>query len=636
MAVDPAAATAVPGAAPPPAGPAPGILRSPDGNHVLTVETGNLVLDGRPLTSDADPPELAYATTPDTCTTPIQARRSDVPPTPIARWSPDCRRLLTHRVDQRAVRQLELIESAPANGPPGPRVWRYRVPFPGDAAVGAIQLLVVDAEDGTIEPVGGPLPAHFVSPLEQDWAWWSDDGETVWWLLESRGARSLQLLTARAPAWRERVVLEESDQHGYVQPSELLPWRCQVRTLGHDELLWLSERADGWSHLYLHDAHTGALIRPLTRGSWLVRDVLHADRRGRWAIVIGCGREPGRDPYLRHAYRVGLDDGSIELLTPEDADHEVSVSPSGRWLVDTSSRVDTIPVTRVRSAEGTLVLELERADLSELRALGWRPPERFQATAADGATPLYGALFLPSGFDPASAPARRLPVVDDLYPGPQLIRTPKAFRVDGELPDGWPGMWGPTATAELGVAVVCLDGRGTPLRGRAFRRQSYGRLHEAGELADHVAVLRQLAHDRPYLDLQRVAAVGHSSGGFAAARALLAHPESFHVGVAASGVHDLRSYLAYWGEKYQGLDQSVLACADNAALAERLRGPLLLIHGELDDNVHPAATLRLLGALLAAGKRADLVLLPGEGHACMWHPEYQRATWEHLLRHLAP
>jgi dipeptidyl aminopeptidase/acylaminoacyl peptidase len=195
-------------------------------------------------------------------------------------------------------------------------------------------------------------------------------------------------------------------------------------------------------------------------------------------------------------------------------------------------------------------------------------------------------------------------------------------------------MWGPTATAELGVAVVCLDGRGTPLRGRDFRRESYGRLQEAGELADHVAVLRQLARDRPYLDLERVAAVGHSSGGFAAARAVLAYPESFHVGVAASGVHDLRTYLAYWGEKYQGLDQSILACADNARLAERLLGPLLLIHGELDDNVHPAATLRLLSALLAAGKRADLVLLPGEGHACMWHPVYQRATWEHLLRHL--
>jgi dipeptidyl-peptidase-4 len=612
------------------------MLRSPDGTHVLTVEAGNLVLDGRPLTSDAEPPELAYATTPDTGTMPIQTRRSDVPPTPVARWSPDGRRLLTYRVDQRAVRQLELIESAPGNAPPGPRVWRYRVPFPGDPSVGVIQLLVVDVEGRTIASVGRPLRAHYVSPLEQDWAWWSDDGQTVWWLRESRGARRLELLAAQAPGWRERVVLEESDQHGYVQPSELLPWRSQARTLGNDELLWLAERADGWSHLYLHDARTGALIRAVTRGSWMVRDVLHVDRTGRWAIVTGCGREQGRDPYLRHAYRISLADGSIELLTPEDADHEVSVSPSGRWLVDTSSRVDTTPVTRLRSSEGTLVLELERADLFKLRELGWRPPERFQATAADGATTLYGALFLPSGLDPSSERSRRLPVVDDLYPGPQLIRTPKAFRVDGELPDGWPGMWGPTATAELGVAVVCLDGRGTPLRGRDFRRQSYGRLHEAGELADHVAVLRQLARERPYLDLERVAAIGHSSGGFAAARALLAYPDSFHVGVAASGVHDLRSYLAYWGEKYQSLDQSLLACADNARLAERLRGPLLLIHGELDDNVHPTATLRLLSALLAAGKRADLVLLPGEGHACMWHPEYQRAMWEHLLRHLAP
>jgi dipeptidyl aminopeptidase/acylaminoacyl peptidase len=633
--VDPGAATVTVDAPPPdPGAPAdPASLPSPDGTHVLTLDrVGNLVLDGAALTDDAAP-WLAYGTSPDTNTAPVTIRRAGQPAPPIALWSPDGRHVLTHRLDQRRVRELELLQATPDDGGPAPEIWRYRVPFPGDEHVGTVQLLVVDARTRTVVPVGRPLLAQFLSPLEQGWAWWSGDGADVWWLREERGARRLALCTAAAADGVEREVLAEEDPDGYVQPHELLPWPSQARTLG-DEVLWLAEREDGWAHLYVHDARTGAQRRRLTAGAWTVRDVLHADVAGRFAIIAANGREAGRDPYLRHVYRVDLDDGALTLLTPEDGDHEAHVSPSGRWLVDTCSRIDTVPVTRLRSArDGALVLELETADVSALEALGWRPPEPFTATAADGTTPLYGALFLPSDFDPSREPDRRLPVVDDLYPGPQLIRTPKGFRIDGSVPDGWPGMWGPTATAELGVAVVCLDGRGTPRRGRDFRRVSHGRLQEAGELVDHVAVLEQLAAARPYLDLTRVAAVGHSGGGFAAARALLAHPETFHVGVAGDGVHDLRRYLAYWAEKYQGDD---VAIADNAPLAPALRGALLLIHGELDDNVHPSASVRLLDALLQAGHRADLTIIPGQPHACAGHPEYLHASWTHLLRHLRP
>lgn len=633
VAVDPRAATVTAGAEPPPAGPPPGTLPSPDGAHVLALAGGDLVLDGERLTDDAAD-GLAYAATPDTSTAPIVARRSPEPAAPVGRWSPDGRRLLTHRLDQRGVREHTLLQSTPDDGGPGPQAWRFRVPFPGDDEVGRIQLLVVDAQRRTLTELGRPLRAHVLSPIEQGWAWWSPDGATVWWLHEARGATRLELCAGDPATGAERVVLTETADRGYVQPHELLPWPGQARLLADDELLWLAERDDGFAHLHVHDARTGAHRRRLTAGPWTVRDVLHVDRERRTAIVAACGREPGRDPYLRHVYRLALDDGALTLLTPEDADHDAVVSPSGRWLVDTASRVDTAPVTRLRSTTGaTPTLELETADLAELTALGWRPPEPFTVLAADGATELHGALFLPGDFDPAAQPERRLPVVDDVYPGPQLIRTPKGLRVDGAAPDGWPGMWGPTAMAELGLAVVCLDGRGTPLRGRAFRLASLGRLQEAGELDDHVAALEQLAADRPYLDLSRVAAVGHSGGGFAAARALLSRPDRFHVGVAGSGVHDLRAYTAYWADKYQGVGAD-LAPADNAALADRLAGPLLLIHGELDDNVHPTATLRLLDALLRAGRRADLVVLPGEAHACQWHPEYLRATWSHLVRHL--
>lgn len=331
---------------------------------------------------------------------------------------------------------------------------------------------------------------------------------------------------------------------------------------------------------------------------------------------------------------MALGGGDPELLTPEDADHTTVLSPSRRFLLDTASTIDTAPVTRVRTAAGALVAEVVTADLAALHADGWTPPERFcvRGSGADGVTELYGVIYRPCDFDPS----RRYPVIDSFYPGPQLIRTPKSFTVDDSAGvDAWPGPWGAQALAELGFVVVNVDGRGAPLRSRTQHHATAGHLEDHA-LDDHVTALRALAADRPWMDLGRgVGAQGHSAGAAATVRALLTRPEVFTVGVAGSGVHDLRRYVAYWGEKYQGLvGEADYDHQSNLDLADRLEGELLLIHGELDDNVHPSNTLAMYDAFVQAERDVELVLLAGWGHPCWTHPYYVRRSWDFFVRHL--
>jgi len=612
----------------------PDRARSPDGRWDLLVVDGDLHVEDvstglrRRLTHDAEP-GVAYAATSESSTTWLTTHRSGAPVAPVAAWSPDGRRILTHRLDQRAVPELPLVEMRPTEGH-RPRLWTYRMPFMGDPLPTA-QLVVVDLTDPVapaVHDIGGdPLLVEFVTPLELGWVWWGPGGDDVWFLRESRGAHSLAL--CRTPAAGGpviEVVREEADD--YVEPHPLLPWPNSARlTPDGSRVVWPSERS-GWRHLVLLDAADGAVERELTTGEWTVREVLHLDDHTVW--FTGLGREEGRDPYLRHVYRLPLAGGEPELVTPEDADHDATFSPTGAHLVDTCSTPWSAPVTRLRTCTGELVAELEVGDLGELHADGWRPPEPFAVAAADG-TLLHGLLYLPSDFDPS----RSYPVVDSWYPGPQLIRTPKCFTVDDDAGvDAWPGPWFAQAIAELGFVVVNVDGRGTPLRSRAFHHATYGELQDHA-IDDHLATVDALAADRPWMDTSRLGAQGHSAGAAATVRALLTRPDRYSVGAAGSPVNDLRRYIAYWGEKYQGLlgtfDEDAQS---NLSLADQLEGHLLLIHGELDDNVHPSNTMALYDAFVQADKDVDLVILGGEAHPCWRHPFYVRRTWDHLVRHL--
>jgi dipeptidyl aminopeptidase/acylaminoacyl peptidase len=355
-----------------------------------------------------------------------------------------------------------------------------------------------------------------------------------------------------------------------------------------------------------------------------VRQFLHVDEAERTVYFTAAGLVEA-DPYRRTVCRAGLDGTGFARLTDDELDHVVTLPGHRGYFVDSASTVDTAPVTTVRDWTGRVLVELERADITRLEATGWTPPERFRVKAADGVTDVYGVLYRPHGFDPA----RRYPVVDSLYPGPQVGRVEPGFDPGGMGLDAEP-------LAALGFVVVALDGRGTPGRGKAFHDASYGRLGDAGGLADHVAALRQLAADRPWMDLDRVGAFGHSGGGFAAARAMLDFPEVYRAGVALAGSHDARCFNAGFVESYDGADDpDAGARTSNVDLAARLAGPLLLVHGELDDQVHPDHTLRLADRLIAADKDFELLIVPGAEHTFIDCLAYVRKRcWDFLVREL--
>jgi len=354
--------------------------------------------------------------------------------------------------------------------------------------------------------------------------------------------------------------------------------------------------------------------------------VLHVDDPGRTVWLTAAGREPG-DPYFRRLYSVRLDGSHFQLLTPEDADHDVSLAPDGAYFVDSYSKPDVPPVTVLKDAQGKLLLTVETADISSLIATGWKPPMPFTVKARDGKTDLYGLLFRPTNFDST----RKYPIINNVYPGPQTgsvgPRSFSAARGDCQ------------ALAELGFIVVQLDAMGTPMRSHSFMAAYYGDMGDNG-LPDQVAGMQQLARRYPWIDIDRAGIYGHSGGGFASADAILRYPDFFKVAVSEAGNHDNREYEDDWGEKWQGLLESGpggTTSYDNQAnqlLAANLKGKLLLAHGTTDDNVPPYNTLLVVDALIKANKDFDLLLLPNRRHGFGSEPYMVRRRWDYFVRNL--
>lgn len=609
-------------------------VRSPDGKWLAFVRDYNLWVrnvESREeirLTHDGEQ-YYGYATN-DYCCNQVTAPRQRRGRRPILLWSPDSKRIVTWRYDQRKVRDLYLLETAPGR----PVLHSYRYALPGDSAIPTYELYVLDL--ATRRPVRVDLPpleavnTSCCGPLA-DTVWkdvrWGTGSEEVFFTRGRRDFRQLELIAANATTGAVRTILRETGKTFLelnLRSGGVPNWRV---INGNREVIWFSER-DGFGHLYLYDAVSGTLRRRVTDGPWLVVDVVHVDETNRWVYFTAVGREPGRDPYFRHLYRASLDRSQIELLTPENADHEVIAAPSGAYFIDIYSRRDTIPISVVRGPDGRVLQQLEVGDISRLLAAGWRAPTPFTVKARDGITPLYGFLFFPSNFDST----RRYPVVDYIYPGPQIG------------PIGWRSFTAaargnPQALAELGFIVVTLDAMGTPLRSKSFHDFYYGNMGDNG-IADHVAAIKQLAARYRQMDLDRVGIFGHSGGGFASTGAILRFPEFFKVAVSSAGNHDNRSYDYTWGEKYQGLLQRSPSGGDNFdsqanhLLAGRLSGKLLLAYGTLDDNVHPNATLLLIDELIKQNKDFDLLVLPNRNHGFANDPYFLRRTWDYFVRHL--
>jgi dipeptidyl aminopeptidase/acylaminoacyl peptidase len=592
-------------------------VKSPDGRWVAYLDNHNLRLRSTQsgevlrLTDDGERLNGYAASLP----SPVQMVRSggeDPPLRPSATWSPDSRRLVAYRLDQRSAGRFTLVQSVPPVGV-RPRSFNYAYPLPGDQGLTMAVPLIFDLVSRTRVTIQtDPLQLlYYGGPAFR----WSRDGTRLWHTYTERGYRSIALREVDALTGRSRVMVEERIEP-YVDPHNTF-----YRVLGDGaEVLWASER-DGHTHLYLYDGRTGRLKQQLTRGEWVVRQILGVDERARVAFFVAAGREADRDPYLRHLYRVNLDGTGLRLLTPELGDHSVSLSPTSNYFADTYSLPDQPPVSLLRrAADGSVVRELERADIGPLLATGWRPPVPFRARTADGTADAYGIMWRPTGFDST----RRYPVVEQIYTGPHGFFVPKtfaAFRNHAQT------------IAELGFAVVMVDGPGTNFRGRRFRLASYRNL--GGPHDDHIAALRQLAARHPYLDLERVGVYGHSAGGYDAMHAMLAHPDFYRVAVASAGNHDHRMDKAWWNELWMGFPvDSHYVQQSNVTMAPRLEGRVLLAHGDLDENVHPSSTIQLVDALVRANKDFDLLILPNRNHGFGTDPYFVRRRWDYFVRYL--
>jgi dipeptidyl aminopeptidase/acylaminoacyl peptidase len=507
---------------------------------------------------------------------------------------------------------VHLIESAPKDRVE-PRMRTIQYLKPGDRIEQRWPRLF--ARDGREVPVDRAL---FANPWDIGSFRWSADGKTFFFLYNQRGHQVLRMLAVDAATGAVRTVVEETSATfvDYSQKS----WH---HWLGDGELLWTSER-DGFNHVLLVDAATGKVKRRVTEGPWMVRSVESVDEAGRTLLLRVMGIDPSQDPYHVHWMRVPIDGGAPVRLTQGDGTHELSWSPGHAWYVDTWSRVDLAPVHELhRGSDGALVCELGRADASALVAKGWVWPERFTTAGRDGKTPVWGVIWRPDG---SGADATPRPVVEKIYAGPHDFFVPKAFAVR----HGGEGM------LDAGFVVVQVDGMGTNWRGKAFHDVCWKNLKDAG-LPDHVAWLRAAGASRPWMDLARVGIFGGSAGGQSAMRALLDFPEVYKAGVADCGCHDNRMDKIWWNEAWMGwpVDESYER-SSNVADAAKLRGRLMLIVGELDENVDPASTMQVSAALVRAGKEHELVVVPGAGHGAAETPYGSRRRLEFLRQCLQP
>ena len=606
---------------------------SPDGSWMAFTRDHDLWIrstsSGEEIRLSDDGEEwFAYAEN-DQCCSQVTAPRLGQERPPVLRWSPDSRRIVTLKLDRRGVEDLHLLETATGR----PALHSYRYGLPGDSVIPTFDLHVFDVDSRSsvrIDVPTQPAVNTVCCGLMADTAWrdvhWSPDGSDVFFTVGQRDFKRLTLMAADPATGETRTIVEETSPT-FVETASVRGGRPNWRVLPSGNVAWFSER-DGWGHLYHYDGRTGDLLNRITSGPWLVADVLSVQEDAGWIYFTAVGREEGRDPYLRHAYRASLDGSRIELLTPEDADHDVRMSPDGRWLVDTYSRFDVPPVTVLRDRTGRVVQTVEEADVTALLESGWPYPKPFTAKGRDGTTDVHGVLYFPSDFDESAS----YPVVDYVYPGPQTGPIgPRSFTVN---PRG-----NAQALAELGFIVFLVDAFGTPARSKAFHDSYYGNMGDNG-IPDHIAALRQLSRQYPQMDLGRVGIFGHSGGGFASTGAILRHPDFFKVAVSSAGNHDNRSYDYTWGEKYQGLlvengdGSDNFDSQANHLLAENLEGKLLLMYGTLDDNVHPNATLLVIDELIDANKDFDLIVLPNRNHGYANEPYVVRRTWDYFVRHL--
>jgi dipeptidyl aminopeptidase/acylaminoacyl peptidase len=514
-------------------------------------------------------------------------------------WSPDSKGLVAFRVEPGDRKEVYLIESSPPGG--GRAIMSSRpYPLPGDKFAG-YELHVFDIENKKDLPLE-ERRFEFATDYDSPRLRWAKDRHTFTFQKSERGHQRWRLIEVDAHTGKARNLIDEK--------TETFIWTAHAESAGvpivtwlqtTDEIVYMSEKS-GWRHLYLIDAKTGKEKNAISSGEFVVRGIDRIDEDKRQVWFRASGRNADQDPYLVHYYRVNFDGTGLVALTEGNGTHTVAFSPSRKYLIDSYSRVDMAPVTELRRADdGKLVTKLEEADITELKGRGWSALEVFTAKGRDGKTDIWGVIARPRNFDPS----RKYPVIESIYAGPQGSFVPKSFSAFNRY----------SSLADLGFVVVQIDGMGTANRSKAFHDVCWKNLKDAG-FPDRILWHKALAAKYPWYDTSRVGIYGTSAGGQNAMGALLFAGDFYKAAVAACGCHDNRMDKASWNEQWMGYPVGPqYPASSNVDNAKNLTGKLLLIVGEKDTNVPPESTLRVVDALIKAGKDFDLLVVPGLGHS---------------------
>ena len=506
-------------------------------------------------------------------------------------WSPDGSRIFVCKRIPVEKRYVYYVESSPADQLQ-PILHKQEYAKPGDALPQHFPV-IIDVKTGAKVEAD---PHLIENQYDLEWMQWTPDGREVTMEYNQRGHHLYQVLAMDAQTGKLRTIVEERSQK-FVNYARM--WRQFIHE--GKQLLWASER-DNWNHLYLYDVEKGKVIRQVTKGAWCLREVQRVDEEKGVIYFSASGVNPQEDPYLIHYYKIGLDGKNMVALTPEEGNHSATYSYDYRYLVDTYSKVDQAPITVLRDATtGKLIQTLEQADITKLKQHGWVAPEVFVAKGRDGKTDMWGIIQRPTNFDPA----KKYPVIEYIYAGPGDAYTPKSFI---------PYNWNMTSLADLGFIVVQLDAMGTAWRGKQFEEVCYKNLKDAG-FPDRELWIKAAAKKYPYMDAERVGIFGASAGGQESTTAVLLHGDFYKAAYSSCGCQDNRMDKIWWNELWMSypIDSSYVECS-NVENAYKLERPLMLVVGEMDDNVDPSSTYQVANALIKAGKDFELVVLPGVHH----------------------
>jgi dipeptidyl-peptidase-4 len=537
-------------------------------------------------------------------------------------WSPDARYFVLNRQDQRKVKDLWVINNTAA-GRPTLETYKYQMPGEKEAPVDEILLFNFAAKSFKkldINAFKDQSVSLWSAPsLNKDRdnefrpSIWLGTNSKIYFSRTSRDLKKVDVCMVDINTEKVSPLIDERF-NTYVEIN-----RPGLVKDGAEIIHW-SER-DGWGHFYLFDGN-GKLKNQITKGSFHCESIVNVDEKNRVLYFIANGREAKEDPYYQHLYRINFDGSGMKLLNAGNFDNAVSMNDEAKYFVNNYSRVNTAPKSTIIDNNGNPVMNLETTDLSLLMATGYKFPEPFKVKADDGVTDIYGVMYKPFNFDPT----KKYPIIEYVYPGPQTEAVNKAFSKSMDNTD---------RLAQLGYIVITVGNRGgNPARSKWYHTFGYGNLRDYG-LADKKAAIEQLADRNPYIDINKVGITGHSGGGFMSTAAMLVYPDFFKVAVSKAGNHDNSIYNRWWSEKHHGVKEVISSKGDttftynidkNPDLAKNLKGRLMIMTGDIDNNVHPANTIRLANQLMKAGKRFEFVILPGQRHGFGDLTEY--AFWK--------